>query len=377
MFELTQTSPSSLLCASTDALLALLCPLPFSAFLHLSVFCGYVTAHRGKRKNPDLPSAPPPAKSSFRSTECLLLSLIRQGTCDETESPMRDVLGGKLESRLAALKGGGASDSRLGGSCSSLNTIVSTKPQSRSCSMENILGDSDALMRQQLFLSSDSLASGAFSNKSIDDAGTTPHSGPDFTSVSRATPITCENAPASRVRKRLSVASVAGLPGSRRSRPRSLGSCLDIVIETREEDDKEIRLQGRATSCFNVNAPADQHCTSTASRSISSHHHHPSSPFHSVSTLPSSAVAKAQGSHAITGPSGPRPASSTSNLWTHRAPAVSRRCLSSLDVSKPPRAVSLFKPPVCAPTSSSQPPQPKPEHSKTFSPLRVCVSACL
>lgn len=293
---------------------------------------------------------------------------------------MREVLGGKLQSRLAALKAGGASDSQLGGSCSNLSTVISTKPQTRSCSLETILDDSAPLTRQQLFLSSDSLVSGAYSNMSKDSPSiTTPPSSSDITSVSRATPITSQNVSAGTIRKRLSVVPMVGLSGSQRLRPRSVGSCLDIVIETREEDVNETAWQGRAASCLNVNAPApaDQHFSSSASHPLSLLScHPPSTSYHSVSTFSSSAVAKAQGSHAATGPAGPRPACSTSNLTTLHAPAVVRRCLSSLDLSKPSRHVSLFKPPVCVPTSNSQPPQSKPEHSKTFSPLPVCLLVC-
>ncbi len=261
----------------------------------------------------------------------------------------------------------------------SLSTVGSTRPQTRSCSLETILDDSAPLTRQQLFLSNDSLASCAHSSRIQDDspAIATPHTHADFTSVSKATPVTCDNAPGNR----LSVVSVAGLSVTQRPRPlrpRSVGSCLDIVIETREEDIIETKWQGRATSCLNVNTPADQHRSSSASRPPSLSSYHPSSSFcHPFSSFSSSALAKVQGSHATTGPGGPRPASSTSNLWTLPAPAVVRRCLSSLDVSKPPRHVSLFKPPVCVPTSNSQPPQPKPEHSKTLSPLAVCLSVCL
>lgn len=289
---------------------------------------------------------------------------------------MREVLGGQLQSRLAALKGGG--DGQLGGSCSSLSTVVSTKPQTRSCSLENILDDSAPLTRQQLFLSNDSLASGAYSNRSKDDspATTTPHSGSDFKSVPRETPIARQNAPAGVIRNRLTVVPMAGLSGSQRSRPRSVGSCLDIVIETTEEDVKETVWQGLATSCLNVNAPADQYCSSASYPPPLPSCHPSSFSYRSVSSFSSSAVAKAQGSNAATGPSGPRPACSTSNLRTLRTPAVVRRCLSSLDVSKPSRPVSLFIPPVCVPTSSSQPPQSKPEHSKTSSPLPFCLLVC-
>ncbi len=68
---------------------------------------------------------------------------------------MREVLGGKLQSRLAALKGGIArtGDGQLGGSCMTLSTVGSTRPRARSCSLETILDDSAPLTRQQLFLS--------------------------------------------------------------------------------------------------------------------------------------------------------------------------------------------------------------------------------
>ncbi|KAF3690592.1 DEP domain-containing protein 1A [Channa argus] len=343
----------------------------YELFINVLVFCGYVatpTAHQsGKRKKPDLPSAPPPAKTSFRSTECLLLSLIRQGTCDEAESPMTEVLGGKLQSRLAAMNVGRVGDSCLGGSCSSLSTAVTMKPQARSCSLETILDDSIPFTQQQLFVSNDSLALGTYFNRSKDDgSAVTPRGGSDLTSVSRANSITCEKAPAGAIRKRQSTVSMAGASGLQMSRPRSAGSCLDIVIETREEEVKDTKWPGRATSCLNVNTPADQHWSSSASPASPSSYQPSSSSSHSVATFcrhSSSALAKAKGSHATTGPCGPRPAASTSNLWTLHAPAVVRRCLSSLDMSKSSHPVSLFKAPVCVPTSSSQPPQHKPEHS--------------
>ncbi|KAM3620367.1 uncharacterized protein V6R79_022189 [Siganus canaliculatus] len=263
----------------------------YELFINVLVFCGYVAApmkHPGvKRKKPDLPSVPPPAKTSFRSTECLLLSLLRQGTCDETESPMREVLGGQLQSRMAA---------QFGGSCMSLSTVGSLRAKARSCSLETILDDSAPLTRQQLFLSNDSLASCAHSSCTQDDSSAfAPLRRVDVTpSGAKATPLTGVT-----TRNRLS----AGLSVTRRTRPlrpRSVGSCLDIVVE---------------------------------------------------------------GSQTTAAPSGPRLASSTSNLWKLPAPAAVRRCLSSLDISKPHRPASLLKAPVCLPASSSKPPQSKAEHS--------------
>ncbi|XP_071396654.1 DEP domain-containing protein 1A-like [Centroberyx affinis] len=359
----------------------------YELFINVLVLCGYVAAppmpQLGKRKQADPPSLPPPAKTSFRSTECLLLSLLRQGSCDETESPMREVFGPKLRWRLAALKGGGG---QLGGSCLSLSQSQSSdgsaRPRPRSCSMEAILDDSAPLAQPQLFLSNDSLAAGVRSNSLQDNAppqgltgsqdnGTataTPHNNPDTTSVSTATPTSCETAPEVKTRSRLSVVSMTTLSVTQRPRPlrpRSAGSCLDIITATRKEAARETRWRGRAASCVNVNAPGYQLRSSLSSHppSLSSHPSTSSSSHPSSWSSSSSGVAKVPGSHAAAGPSGPRPASNASSLFTLPGPAVARRCLSSLDVSKPFLPVSLFKPPVCLPTSSSQPPQHNPENS--------------
>ncbi|RVE73641.1 hypothetical protein OJAV_G00033270 [Oryzias javanicus] len=301
----------------------------YELFINVLVFCGYITApnklQQGKRKNSDFPSAAPPAKSSFRSTECLLLSLLKQGSCDETESPMREVIGGKLQSRLEAEKAG----SRFGGSCTSLSTVVSGRPKTRSFSLETILDDSASLTRQQLFQSNSSLASCSHSDVCRDD--TTTRDNPSIlTSDLRSKTFKQEN-------------GLLGFSSTsqrlRSLRPQSVGSCLDIAIQSGEEKVNQIRRQGRSTSCLNVNAPASH--SSLAS-------HRPSSFLPSTTKL-----------H----PFGPRPASSTSNMRMLPAPAVVRRCQSSMDVSKPSRPISLFKPPVFAPDRNYQPPQTKSEHS--------------
>lgn len=321
----------------------------YELFINVLVFCGYVaapTTHQlGKRKKPDLPSLPPPAKTSFRSTECLLLSLLRQGGCDETESPMREVLGVTLQTRQSALKGvaGGVADGQIGGSCINLSTTESLRPWTRSCSLETILSDSG---QKKLFQSSDSLASSISNLQNEASSLTTPDSYSDFTCNS--TPGTSQSVSEAHSRKRLSLASMKGLRSAQKMRalrPRSVGSCLDIVVETAEEEAKESRFSTRAASCLDVNAPAAQQAPSFL----------PPCP-----AFTSFALAKAHGSSIAIGP---RPTSSTSNLQTPRAPSVPRRCISSLDVSKLPRPLSLFKRPVCAPASHSQPPQSKSENS--------------
>lgn len=316
------------------------------------MFCGYVptsTVHqRAKRKKAELPSAPPPAKAPFQSTECLLLSLLRQGGCDEAESPMRDVLSGTLQSRSAALKGGaGVGVGRLGGSCTSLSTAGALRYQTRSCSLETILDDSSHLSRQKRFLSSDSLASCGSRSGDGSCAGSD--------SLPRSAHHSTAGGPNP---NRLSVGSAEGLSAVKRPRPlrpRSVGSCLDIVVETREDEEKEPKWRGGSTSRLSV-GPSEHHSPSDSSPpSATSCHPLPSS---------SLAAAKSQGSDSGAGAAGPRPAISTSDLQTHAAPAVVRRCLSSFDISK--RAS------VCQPNVGVKPQQPKTEHSKSR-----LLSACL
>lgn len=317
------------------------------SLLLLSVFCGYVTTptthQRGKRKKFDLPSAPPPAKASFLSTECLLLSLLRQGGCDEAESPMREVLSGKLQSCSLALKGGGTSAGvdHLGGSCVSLSTSGSLRYQTRSCSLENVLGDSLLLSRQKLFSSSDSLVSCGPGGR--DDSCGLSSSGSFRLNGSGA---------ANR-----SGQSVAKRP--RPLRPRSVGSCLDIVVETREEAEKEPKLQGQSTGYGSV-SPSETHCSSNSTSTNSCH------------PLP---VTKSRGPTCRTGAAGPRPAVSTLDLQILSAPTVVRRCLSSFDISKRPQPVLRHRASVCLPEASTEPPQAEAEHSK--SRLSACLSVSI
>ncbi|XP_068599761.1 DEP domain-containing protein 1A-like [Brachionichthys hirsutus] len=299
----------------------------YELFINVLVFSGYVaepTAHQhGKRKKADPPSAPPPTKAFFRSTECLLLSLLRQGACDETESPMREVLVGTLQSRLGGLAG-----VQSGGGRSGSGAVGPLKRPTRSCSLETVLDDSARLTRQKLFLSNESLATGAHSNRIQTDIPA------DSASGSELLPVAPEKPPGCKTWSRLTGDSGTG-PSLRQRprhlRPRSVGSCLDIVVATKEEDAAGSKWRGRATSCLNVNSSAS----------------HPPS------------LTQAQGSHATTGPRpAPRPASrpapSASRLWTRSAPSVVRRCLTSLDASKLRRPASLVRAPVCTPPGGSE-----------------------
>ncbi|XP_077390749.1 DEP domain-containing protein 1A isoform X1 [Festucalex cinctus] len=322
----------------------------YELFINVLVYCGYVgapAAHQGgKRKMRDLPSAPPPAKTSFRSTECLLLSLLRQGACDETDSPMSDVLGGKVQSHLAALgrgPAGGADGGRLGGSYMSLSTAGSSfRCQTRSSSLETILDDSAPLTRQPIFLSNDSLASRFSSNRSQDGNYMTLRRYSNFTSSPTKT-VPSVTAPHSLTRRSVESAAAQRLHNLR---AKSVGSCLDVVGE---EPFEETERRGRAASCLNVNSSDDRHHSRVAA---------PSSSFSLFRAT------EANSPHATSELGGAQPASSTSGLSrTPPAPAVVvRRYLSSLDVPMLLRPASLFKPSVCAPTARTQHQEPKSEH---------------
>ncbi|KAL4634907.1 DEP domain-containing protein 1A isoform X1 [Arapaima gigas] len=139
----------------------------YELFVNILVLCGYVMipkTKRGKRKNQDDPSCPQPPKTphmsnpnAFKSTECLLLSLIRKESYDETDSPMRDVLSCKAKSRQPALNEnrlskihrqgatnrGTSSPDIIQGSCENLlqKTDSGTqwvKARPKSCSLEGI-----------------------------------------------------------------------------------------------------------------------------------------------------------------------------------------------------------------------------------------------
>ncbi|XP_023659486.2 DEP domain-containing protein 1A isoform X1 [Paramormyrops kingsleyae] len=85
----------------------------YELFVNVLVLCGYIVLPKnrhGKRKNLEDASCPQPPKTphlngtrAFRSTECLLLSLIRKEAIDETESPMREVFSSRLMSRPPSL----------------------------------------------------------------------------------------------------------------------------------------------------------------------------------------------------------------------------------------------------------------------------------
>ncbi|XP_027883747.1 DEP domain-containing protein 1A isoform X2 [Xiphophorus couchianus] len=201
----------------------------YELFINVLVMCGYVAApptlQRGKRKSSELPSvAAPPAKSLFLSTECLLLSLLRQGSCDEVESPMRDVLSGTLQSRKES---GGTN----------LKTV---RLRTRSCSLETILDRSPPPpCGLQPFPSSD------------ENLVFPPQEGHlNTTFTTKANSFVHENAAGVVTRRKRSAGSrVRPLDGQASARPRSASSCLDIVMETKEEEYGGMKW----SSCLNMN----------------------------------------------------------------------------------------------------------------------------
>lgn len=335
-------------------------------FLFLSglllVLCGYIVApktQRGKRKNQEEPSYPQPAKNPhmngavnlFKSTECLLLSLIRKEAFEEGDSPMREVFSSKAQSTFAALKTGcagrvpqmGLTGRRasygdvLGGSSPSLVRSESSGASSvrlrrpSSCSLERILdesAESDSCSQHKLFQSTESLVS--CKSNSGSKYSTPPQNKTDSLSVldsypysepqvfvTMATPscntssgvMTVEGSTHSS--KNEGARSSISLPmdnlsvSQKPKRPRSIGTCLDIAEH-----------RGMSASCFSINAPVAE-----------------------ITVKPDSSSTVG-----LRGPSLLNLRASSMDLRDLRAgPSVSRRCQSSLDLSRPTLALpSVF-----------------------------------
>ncbi|TSN76570.1 DEP domain-containing protein 1A [Bagarius yarrelli] len=222
----------------------------YELFVNVLVLCGYATApgtQRGKRKNLEELTNPQPAKAphlnsghAFRSTECLLLSLIRKESFDETDSPMKEVFASKIKTQFA--------DSRRHSVRHPLNRI----PR-RSCSLERILDESeDSCPKWDLFRSSESVTSLR--------TNSTKSSSPEGSSTADMEPkikgshsMTCNTSPSETClsietsQSSSSCLSSECQPNSQRNprpRPRSIGNCLDILAH------KEM-----SASCFSINAP--------------------------------------------------------------------------------------------------------------------------
>uniref|UniRef100_W5MTI9 DEP domain containing 1a n=1 Tax=Lepisosteus oculatus TaxID=7918 RepID=W5MTI9_LEPOC len=154
----------------------------YELFVNILVLCGYIMVpktQRGKRKSQEEPNYPQPAKTQhlhdanlFKSTECLLLSLIRKGSLEESESPMKEVFSSNLEAKQLAQKilKCNEADRRssacdiIGGSCQNLAQFKSSetmpvKFRPRCYSMEGIMDISGDAGPRHLFKSEESLTS--------------------------------------------------------------------------------------------------------------------------------------------------------------------------------------------------------------------------
>lgn len=215
----------------------------------LLVLCGYATAPntRGKRKNLEELSCPQPAKAphlntanAFRSTECLLLSLIRKESFEETDSPMKEVFATKIKTQFA------------GSRMRPIGRPPNRFPR-RSCSLERILDESvDSCPKWELFRSADSLAS--LRTNSTDGSAPEGSSQANVeTKPDGSSSTSCNTSPSETIpsietsQSSSSPLSSECQPTSQRTarpRPRSIGNCLDI-LEHRE----------MSASCFSINAP--------------------------------------------------------------------------------------------------------------------------
>ncbi|GAA6106171.1 DEP domain-containing protein 1A isoform X1 [Tachysurus ichikawai] len=221
----------------------------YELFVNVLVLCGYATAPntRGKRKNLEELSCPQPAKAphlntanAFRSTECLLLSLIRKESFEETDSPMKEVFATKIKTQFA------------GSRMRPIGRPPNRFPR-RSCSLERILDESvDSCPKWELFRSADSLAS--LRTNSTDGSAPEGSSQANVeTKPDGSSSTSCNTSPSETIpsietsQSSSSPLSSECQPTSQRTarpRPRSIGNCLDI-LEHRE----------MSASCFSINAP--------------------------------------------------------------------------------------------------------------------------
>uniref|UniRef100_A0A3P8Y8F7 DEP domain-containing protein n=1 Tax=Esox lucius TaxID=8010 RepID=A0A3P8Y8F7_ESOLU len=294
----------------------------YELFVNVLVLCGYIVVpktQRGKRKNQEEPTYPQPAKNphmngsvnQFKSTECLLLSLIRKEAFEEGDSPMRDVFSSRVQSTFTApnsdcarkipqmnLPGRRASSGDiLEGSSLNLTKSESSGAATvrlgrpRSCSLSRILdeSESDSCSQSKFFQSAESLASSNNSRMYSTPPQNTTDSLPDV----------CPNpAPQVFVTETSSSETISVSQKLRPMRPRSIGTYLDL-IECRE----------MSASCLSINTPVAEITMKPD--------------FSSVIDL--------------RGPSLCNLRASSTDL--RAGPSVSRRCQSSLDLYRPTLAL--------------------------------------
>uniref|UniRef100_A0A8C1RR64 DEP domain containing 1a n=1 Tax=Cyprinus carpio TaxID=7962 RepID=A0A8C1RR64_CYPCA len=287
----------------------------YELFVNILVMCGYITApktQRGKRKNLKEPNCPQPAKTPyvnaanlFKSTECLLLSLIRKEAFDEVDLPMREVFSSKAETKLethraqqTVFKGRWASDGdRLGGSYLEISQahkkteVPYGRLWSRSCSLEGIV---DNRLKNRLLRSSESLQS-CSSDKSSSQTDSPLDPNLKFELQGSSVSInSCVQTSSNNTSSQLPSDLRRTNQRSSRARPRSIGNLFDIK-ENRET----------SASSFSIHTPVAE-----------------------ITMRPDSTSS--------IGLRGPGLLSLHGSCMNIRAgPSFSRRCQSSLDLSKP------------------------------------------
>uniref|UniRef100_A0A8C1NGF5 DEP domain-containing protein n=1 Tax=Cyprinus carpio TaxID=7962 RepID=A0A8C1NGF5_CYPCA len=300
----------------------------YELFVNILVMCGYITApktQRGKRKSQEEPNCPQPSKipyvnaaNLFKSTECLLLSLIRREAFDEADSPMREVFSSKAETKLEShraqepvFRGRRASDGdRLDGSYLEIPQAHKTEVpfgrlRSRSCSLEGIV---DNLSKNRHLRSSESLQS-CSSDKSSSQTDSPLDPNLKFELQGSSVSInSCVQASSSNTSSQLPSDLRTTIQRPSRARPRSIGNLFDI------EENREM-----CASSFSIHAPVAE-----------------------ITMRPDSTSS--------IGLRGPGLLSLHGSCMDIRAgPSLSRRCQSSLDLSKP---APTWPPLACRPEQS-------------------------
>ncbi|XP_051525744.1 DEP domain-containing protein 1A-like isoform X1 [Myxocyprinus asiaticus] len=222
----------------------------YELFVNILVMCGYITTPKtqcGKRKNQDDPNCPQQAKAPhlnvvnlFKSTECLLMSLIRKEAFDEAESPMREVYSSKAETKIEVQRAqqpvfrGRRASAGVGLEGSYLEAPVG-RLHPRSCSLERIVDNVVvSCSKSNLFPSSESLQS-CGSNKS------TPHTDSPVAANLQGSSMSINSCPgvsdtkfqnaqtsSSSTSHQLPSDLRRANPRPSRARPRSIGNLFDI-----------------------------------------------------------------------------------------------------------------------------------------------------
>ncbi|XP_064189420.1 DEP domain-containing protein 1A isoform X1 [Anguilla rostrata] len=339
----------------------------YELFVNILVLCGYIVVpkrQRGKRKSQEVPNCPQPPKTphlnnanAFKSTECLLLSLIRKESFEESESPMREVFSSKAQSDLLGaacaktiqqpdLVRTSANGSKfMTGSCQNLSQTTGTGAGSvrlrpRSCSLEGVInGSTRAHLPGLLFQSSEHAIPGRSASlqhkassllnvhpkaeqqvfasmASLSCSSNTSGDDPEVFSVNSASSSSTPSPQQVLLAKRLQASQSNGF-----------GNCAGVG------DRREI-----SASCFSINAPVAE---ITVKPEVSS-----------------SAGLKRLSVFNLTG----------SSAKARAGPGVSRRCYSSVDLSD--------KPSTSPPSVSSYARHPSPDQSLLQPQLeRVAIEA--